>query len=34
MQLFYGGYKVQLNAGVSIATNSKDDKVHLIHILL
>lgn len=30
--LFYGGCKVQLNARVSIATNSKDNKVYIIYI--
>lgn len=34
MQPFYGGCKVQLNARISIATNSKDNKVCLIYIVI
>ena len=29
--LFYGGCSAQLNTGVSIATNSKDNKIYLIY---
>lgn len=32
--IFYGGCSAQLNTGVSITTNSKDNEVRLIYILL